>query len=321
MKNMIQELKKLKFVQEKQDLDHNLKASLLAFLDEKTGIFGNWFATQNALVYRQVSTVDGFNQDVCLLRLTQNNKTYLLGNSSRLKIVDTQVSFGKRSRNWNATEVQLLLTKLGVAMLPFDSFTQAGLKVTETKILDQSGSETVKREVKRDKKDNPIFEDVHFTGASLFQNGRKTFLFDIDREEIKHGIFNPFIVELPKNQLTIKAAYDSLVPSDVIEAQARNVKVIRQGEYFFIKAKAKDEVTPDKNTNLWRNSRPYQSALLQAQGNRAHECTMFNAKSGLVSGEVVHQGREHKNLDISDAWYKPVPNTAVRSFTLTGDVD
>ena len=39
-----------------------------------------------------------------------------------------------------------------------------------------------------------------------------------------------------------------------------------------------------------------------------------------VSGIVKHSGREHGDLTL-DGWWKIVPNTAIASFTITGDVD
>lgn len=299
-----------------KDTPNNLKTALKSFLKGETLKVGNYVSTKNALVYRTISTVDGYNQDVICLRIIQGSEVFYLGNSSTLNFEDTKVAFGYRTRRWGESPSQKVMTKIGIPMLPFNTFNQTGLKVMNTKIIDQTGSEVVKRETKRDKKDNPIFEDVHFTGASLFQNESKCFLFDIDREEIKHGIFNPFIVELPKNVETIKDAYESLIPNEVKMALKENKQVLRQGEYFFIKMLSKDALKPDTN-----GREGYKTARLQAQGNRPHEASLFNEKTGLVSGFVKHWGREHKDLDLSMGWFLAVPNTAARSFTLTGDID
>ena len=197
--------------------------------------------------------------------------------------------------------------------------------MTQTRILDQGEAETVKREVRKDKKGNAVFQDVHYTGASLFQNGTSYFLFDIDRVEIEHGIFNPFIVELPRAVNTIDEAYDSLIPLAVRTAQAEGREVLRQGEHFFIRiaessdykadlARVRDSGSIDKNNR-------FKTARLSAQGNRDHEASRFNEKSGLVSGFVKHWGREHMDLDLTLGWYRPIPNTAVKAFTITGDID
>ena len=39
-----------------------------------------------------------------------------------------------------------------------------------------------------------------------------------------------------------------------------------------------------------------------------------------VSGEVSHSGREHKTITL-DGWHEAMPNEAIGSFTITGDVD
>lgn len=307
-----------------KDVSQDLKAALTAFLKGQTLKVGNYVATQNALVYRSVSVIDQFKQDVLCIRLIQDGKTFYLGNSSRLLVCGTNVAFGKRTRNWGETEPQRVLTKIGVPMLPFSAFIQAGLRVTQTRILDQGQAETVKREVRKDPRGNAIFQDVHYTGASLFQNGTSYFLFDIDRVEIEHGIFNPFIVELPRPVKTILEAYDSLIPLAVRTAQAEGKEVLRQGEHFFIKVAESSQYKADKgNPNLTdgTNEASFKTARLSAQGNRDHEASRFNEKSGLVSGFVKHFGREHRDLDLTLGWYRPIPNTAVKAFTVTGDID
>lgn len=297
-----------------------LKNAMRVFLDGETGTFGAYVSTSNALVYRSLSTVDGYTQDVICIRLVQGGQVHYLGNSSRLSVEGTNISFGKRSRNWRETPSQALMQTIGVPMLPFRAFIEAGLKVTSTVIVDQSGPEKVKRVTGQDRNKKPKLEDVHFTGASLFQIGTKLFLFDIDREEIKHGIFNPFIVEIPKEVSTIEKAYDALIPIEVRTAMVEGKTVLRQGEHFFIKVAEQDTFTPDKEKSEFTEKVEQVRARLSAQGNRDHVCTMFNKASGLVSGEVEHMGREHKNLELK-GWFKPVPNTAVRSFTISGDID
>lgn len=253
------------------------------------------------------------------LKLIQDGASYYLGNSSTLEFEGTSIAFGERTSTIRETESQSTLSSMGISMLPFNAFLQVGLKITETKIIYQSGPETVKRQVGI-KKGKPYFENVHSTGANLFQKGEKCFLFDIDRAEIKHGIFNPFIVELPHLVKTAKDAYASLIPSEVKEASMAGKEVLRQGEHFFIKMFDKSKLLPD-DSGSGLGGTIYKTAILRAQGNRDHVATLFNEKSGLVSGSIKHNRREHRDLDLSSGWWKPIPNTAVKSFTLTGDVD
>jgi hypothetical protein len=311
-----------KFKVPSNNIGADLRQAMLLFFRGLTGKAGNYVATENALVYRSISVVDQFQQDVLCLRLIQDGQTFYIGNSSRLTVAGTKVAFGNRTTNWGVTEPQRVLTAMGVPMLPFTAFNQAGLKVTATRIIDQGGAETVKRHTKTDKKKGKIFENVHFTGATLFQNGTSYFLFDIDRLEIEHGVFNPFIVELPRAVKTIVEAYDSLIPLAVRTAQAEGVEVKRQGEHFFIKVsdatKYKADKTPRDNDS-WNDG--YVEGRMSAQGNRDHVATRFNAKTGFVSGFVKHQGREHLDTDLTSGWWRPVPNTAVKAFTISGDID
>lgn len=302
----------------------DLKEAMTAFFSGQVLKAGNYVSTENALVYRSISVVDNFKQDVLCLRLIQDGQAHYLGNSSTMTVSGTRVAFGQRTRSWGASEPQKVMESMGVPMLPFNAFTQAGLKVTQTKIIDQGGAETVRRSTKEDRKGNKIYENVHFTGASLFQNGDAYFLFDIDRVEIEHGIFNPFIVQLPRAVSSINEAYDSLIPLAVRTAKTEGKTVLRQGEHFFIKVADAHEYKPDQERGRFSEDGDvliFKEARLSAQGNRDHVTSLFNEKSGLVSGFVRHQGREHLDLDLTMGWWKPIPNTAVKAFTITGDID
>jgi len=67
----------------------------------------------------------------------------------------------------------------------------------------------------------------------------KCFLFDVDRNELKNYRFNPFLVELPKPCKTIKEGYEMLKPKEVLSAEKKKIKVLRQGEWFFIPSSKK----------------------------------------------------------------------------------
>lgn len=302
----------------------DLKEAMTAFFNGQTLKAGNYVATENALVYRSVSVIDNFKQDVLCLRLVQDGQAHYIGNSSRMEVSGTRIAFGHRTRSWGASEPQKVMEAMGVPMLPFTAFIQAGLKVTQTRIIDQSGAETVRRVTKEDRKGKKTYENVHFTGASLFKNGDTYFLFDIDRVEIEHGIFNPFIVQLPHAVSSIEEAYESLIPLAVHTAKAEGKEVLRQGEHFFIKmadasAYKADKIPADARNLDWNDG--FVEGRMSVQGNRDHVASRFNAKSGLVSGFIRHQGREHADLDLTMGWWKPVPNTATRAFTISGDID
>jgi hypothetical protein len=135
---------------------------------------------------------------------------------------------------------QVWLEESGATPLPFSLFREAKLEVTDFKWVVQppTGGETVnrKRQTGTDKKGEPVFETKpeHFVGACLFKVGQHFFLFDVDRQELEHDIFNPFVVELPIPAYTIEEAYEALVPDEVKQAVKAKKKVFRQGEYYFV---------------------------------------------------------------------------------------
>lgn len=283
-----------------------------------------------------------------------------LGNSEML-------NFPNRRRR--REDVQVEMEKMGFKMIPFNVFADAKVSLDDLKIIDQSGSEDVLRkngtEYKVDSKGLRIvkkgggyieidkYEKTHFTGASLLKAGGKYFLFDIDRREIEHKRFNPFIVVLPRKADTIKEAYAMLKPKEVILAEKKKLKVLRQGEWFFIPTKERmpsmkltekekliilashayfrDDTHPgiDKKFKEYIDKKAekltkilYATKELQIQGRRSNKVQMCheNGKRAFCFGRITHEGREHEDL-ILKSWHLAIPNTAVKSFTVTGDID
>ena len=70
-------------------------------------------------------------------------------------------------------------------------------------------------------------------------------------------------------------------------------------------------------SNTGRPSR--QAATLQSKNNRPHY-VQFLSVEGYVKGKVTHGGGEHKAIMLK-GWCKAVPNTAVESFKISGQVD
>ena len=67
--------------------------------------------------------------------------------------------------------------------IPFNVLASANLDLNKTKVMEQGPEST--HNLKNG-------QERHFTGALLLENQGRKFLMDIDREEIKHGIFNAF---------------------------------------------------------------------------------------------------------------------------------
>lgn len=322
----VPKLPKFKLPKNPQD---DIDKAIKAFLTGEVGKFGNYVAVKNALVYRTIissrnGTKQELGQNIIALRLDRDSGTLFVGNSSVLPLIGRTSAWGRESLNRGVTEVQTRLSRY-IQMIPFSVFTEAGLDLSKINILDRGPEcEVTRIESRYDakKRENvPVDVKVHFTGASLFEVQGKIFLFDIDRREIKHKIFNPFLVQLQVEASTIADAYESLKPQAVKDAEAKGLEVKRQGEWFFIPVKGKFE--PRKAApNRW-DKREFEPLTLRAGQNRPNTVSKYadDGNGGqVVTGYVEHSGREHAKLML-DGWFRPVPNTSVQSFTLTGDVD
>jgi len=287
----------------------------------------------------------------------------VLGNSSILPLVGRTVAYGNESLNRSETLIQRKLA-VKATMVPFSVFEQAKLDLNKYRVIERGPEEKAKKteqiyNYKEGKKENKVTE-VHFTGASLFEVEGQQFLFDIDRREQQHGIFNPFLVKLPRKVKTIAEAYQSLKPKAVVDAEKKGLKVLRQGEWFFIPSKGPKQTKLTERQKLtamaatvgrWatratRATRDLKQAFgakfvnnvvkmgkeiseslpralsLQAGQNRPNtvQTGLKQGDTTYVTGKVSHSGREHADL-ILKGWYVAVPNTSTKSFTITGDID
>ncbi len=152
---------------------------------------------------------------------------------------------------------QQLCIELGSLPVPFGALHEAGVSLPEDfsepipqafEVADWKGPETVTIDHRHQA--NSVCdlcgtwqtrasfrqEERHYTGADLVVQSTKHFLFDLDRGELCHGRWNPFICLLEKGirARTVEEAYDSLMPSAVRDAKAAGLDVQRQGEWFFI---------------------------------------------------------------------------------------
>jgi len=158
---------------------------------------------------------------------------------------------------------------------------------------------------------------------------------------------------------SINQAYDCLMPDEVKEAIANGKHVKRQGEWFFIPTEIDPlsdiaELTEEqrkeyalalaiRNQSRWNNSltemlgeeltKKYSNIgnipesevkrmELRAGKNRPNlaEKGINTGGKSYVKGKVEHSGREHADI-VLEGWHIALPNTAIDSFTITGDID
>ena len=73
----------------------------------------------------------------------------------------------------------------------------------------------------------------------------------------------------------------------------------------------------EKRSGFWKG------AELKAGENAPNEVEYLwnNEGVSLVKGKVEHTGREHEDLNLRSVWHIAIPNTAIKSFTISGNID
>jgi hypothetical protein len=302
-----------------------------------------YVATKNALVIRRYQDSSAILlQEVLAARI--NN--CLIGNSSQL---DYKVTESHR-----VSSEQLALAEL-IPMIPFNLIREAGLSLNGYAEIDKGIEEILYRKFTNQlslSKYEPIqnnqeiknfkvlsqsenyskdilynveyFQGQHFAGARLFKIDTRVFLLDVDRNELQHGLINPFLVELQDTTVkTINEAYESLKPQVVKDAELNKSEVLRQGEWFFIPVDSTEkQLELDRlNEEIKKENRHF-TGILRAGNNRPNRVTDMVTIDGIhfVQGTVSHTGREHEDLELG-RWHRAIPNTSVTSWTITGDLD
>ena len=227
--------------------------------------------------------------------------------------------------------IQAEVRKLSKYNIPFNILESAGLKLSETIVMEQGPEEDfqLRNEVR------------HFTGALLLSNADRVFLMDIDRQEIKHQIFNAFFVEVSAHVKSISQAYESMKPQAVLDAEKAGTEVLRQGEWFFIATGKTLKVRSEKVLRWDRTTEERQVVLRhdishgKGRPNSLYKPVGFGDLDQYVCGTVEHSGREHKPLDLGQEeetssgngdfttfkLWTVVGNTTVSNFTIKGDID
>lgn len=101
--------------------------------------------------------------------------------------------------------------------MPIYVFRAAKLDITRAKVIDKEPARIVRvllyvfPSVLEGRSGTRVYDRRHFCGACVIEVQGEFHLFDIDRGDIKRGVFNPFLVRLPRAVRTVEEAYLSLV--------------------------------------------------------------------------------------------------------------
>ncbi len=283
-------------------------------------------------------------------RITRDGDVVYLGNDSILPLVGRTVSYGNEELNCRVTEIQKCMNGYGFIMLQFDVIGES--KLHTFKRIEQGAEETHKIKILNPKWDSYdknsrltkyINQKNTFVGTALFTVGGNTFLYDLDRREIKNKNYKTFLVKLPASVRTIAEAYESLKPKEVIEAEAKGQAVLRQGKIFYVPTETPAiPVLSDAEKILILASESYvdESIIetltglkkLERRGDTVKKLiekvprsisllagSTTEAKFGIildgityVTGEVTRAKCCNMNLQ---GWYIAIPNTACRDLS------
>lgn len=243
-------------------------------------VHGQWSVSDDS--YLRFTSKTG---DQETLAIRQKDGTILL-NSSIFQSIGSYVVWGHRKRTWGETWHQRFFREeVPCIPVPFNALAEAGISEQDlyfSKILEWGGAEQVQVAVTYGTRFFSHTETRHYTGAALIEvptnrsvenpEGTPTkLLFDIDRQELQYGKFNPFVSQLFDGcaATTIAEAYRSLEPEEVRKYRASlaseehpNRQVVRQGDLFFIPIPGEPPPAPvfDDATMMQAKFKPSYSA-------------------------------------------------------------
>ncbi len=160
-------------------------------------------------------------------------KDLVLVNSETLDLVGRSVAYGNENRNDRLTEIQFLLRGEGCPIIPLSRFLD--LDLSTFKVIDSApasiiGVKEILGNSWRERKE--VIANQNFSGALLFEVAGSRFLADLDRRETRQNKIMPFLAVVSAE--SIEAAYESLKPKKVLEAEKNGRICPRIGNNYFI---------------------------------------------------------------------------------------
>ena len=205
-------------------------------------------------------------------------------------------------------------------IIPFSALNRAGIDPADVQVIDQEPERylTLKR---RDRNGEIREYEVHLMGSSLFQDkDGNRWLSGLDE-----GAVDPwssfFLTQLVDNTVSsVAEAYLSLMPEEVFDAKRKGKEVLRQGEWFFVRAGEQEtKKLRGKEKKKW-----YVLIHPTTKGNHHKVREAVVTEDGVyVRGTCRHTAHypEHKMLRFGKYWYKAYPNRQVKSFGARGRID
>ena len=215
--------------------------------------------------------------------------------------------------------------------IPFSALENAGIDIKDIEVIDKEHSRYI--QVERKNRETGLMEmvDMHLMGSTLFKHtgiGKTERIFLSGIDETAKDLWNGFfLTQLVGQPTTVEEAYESMKPEVVKHCEKEGYEILRQGEYFFVKAgeglnQALNKMQAQKKVALSHKKR---DTTLEGAWNfeqSRHVVTNYIETDGQVfaKGTCRHVGGEHKMLKL-DGWYLVHENVQEKSWTAQGRVD
>jgi hypothetical protein len=180
----------------------------------------------------------------------------------------------------------------------------------------------------RDNDGNITTKTYHRVGTVLLQTDDRKWSYLCAMDESSY-----FISLLKKNPKSVEDAYKSLMPSIVSKALANGVKVIRQGEWYFMPVVQLESSNTIHFGNMptftWNNMKT-SNPLPAGSGSNLHLPTRYSTwnKYHFAMGMVRHvdpatyqSTGQHRAVKLGKTLHLAVENEAVQSWSADGRVD
>jgi len=167
----------------------------------------------------------------------------------------------------------------------------------------------------------------HVLGAVLIRTREnKCFLSSLDDRRY-------FVAELSKAARTVTQAFRGLKPRPVREAERSGLKVVRQGEWFFVPTpyegyRAIADLFHIRTIKETKEKAQVRVLPYRPEQRHRHVCRgLVRGQTIYVCGRVKHVDEdgystgEHPQVKLGDRWYRAYRNTEIQSWSQSGSFD
>ena len=194
----------------------------------------------------------------------------------------------------------------------------------ETSVVVPSAGEEWRHVRVKDKHGREEIRSVHTLGDSVIRVRDHFYLSGVDETGMFRGIY--FLARLVTDRApaSFAEALSFLKPRVVLDAEARGLNVMRQGEWFAVPTKL---LTSQLMADVGRGvAVRHEDHVLGRDGHhKLEEAVIYRAGSRkgevFARGVLSHTNDEHEPLDLGFRWHRIVHNVQGASYSLGGNFD